>query len=161
MEHEARIVVDRPLSVTYNQWTQFEDFPQFMEGVNRVQQLDDASTEWAVEIAGVEKTFTADIVDQRPDQHIGWRSRTEPIHEGRVDFTQKPDGTEVALWMNFEPEGFVEAAGDKLGFVQRRVEGDLGRFKEFIESREAPTGAWRGTVDDGRTGGPGSSAPVT
>ena len=146
MEHQARTLVDRPVSTVYNQWTQFEAFPEFMEGVNRVQQLDDSTTQWDVEVAGVKRSFVADIVDQQPDQRIRWASRDEPKNEGEVRFTPHGTETEVTLWMKFEPEGVIEKAGDKLGFVQHRVEGDLDRFKSFIESRPIPTGAWRGNV---------------
>ena len=149
MEHEARTLVDRPVSTVYDQWTQFESFPRFMEGVSRVKQLDDSSTRWDVEIGGVERSFVADIVEQKPDDHIRWESRTDPSHQGEVRFFPRGDSTEVSLWMNFEPEGWVEKAGDSLGFVQRRVEGDLGRFKSFIEDRASATGAWRGSVSDG------------
>ena len=148
MDHSARTLVERPVSTVYNQWTQFETFPEFMEGVNNVQQLDDSTTRWDVEIGGVERSFIADIVEQKPDDHIRWETRTEPSHQGEVRFVPQGDGTEVTLWMNFEPEGWVEKAGDSLGFVQHRVEGDLERFKSFIEDRSSETGAWRGSVSD-------------
>jgi uncharacterized membrane protein len=151
MEHQARTLVDRPVSTVYNQWTQFETFPEFMEGVNSVQQLDDSTTRWDVEVAGVKRSFVADIVDQQPDQRIRWASREQPVNEGEVRFTPHGAETEVTLWMNFEPEGVVEKAGDKLGLVQHRVEGDLERFKSFIESRPIPTGAWRGNLPDDPT----------
>lgn len=154
MEHQARTLVDRPVSTVYNQWTQFETFPQFMEGVNRVQQLDDSTTQWDVEIAGVKRSFIADIVDQRPDEVIRWVTRDEPQHEGEVLFAPHGPETEVALRLRFEPEGLTEQVADKVGFVKHRVEGDLDRFKSFIEDRPLPTGAWRGTVADG------SSAPT-
>ncbi len=146
MEHQARTLVDRPVSTVYNQWTQFETFPEFMEGVNSVQQLDDSTTRWDVEIAGVKRSFVADIVDQQPDERIRWASREEPLNEGEVRFSPRGDETEVTLWMKFEPEGVIEKAGDKLGFVQHRVEGDLDRFKSFIEGRPIATGAWRGNL---------------
>jgi uncharacterized membrane protein len=151
MEHEAHTVVDQPVSMVYNQWTQFETFPEFMEGVTRVVQLDDASTRWDVEVGGVERSFVADIVEQTPDDHIRWETRTTPVQQGAVRFAPRGDSTEVALWMNFEPQDWVEKAGDGLGFVQRRVEGDLKRFKEFIERRGSETGAWRGSVDEAAT----------
>jgi uncharacterized membrane protein len=151
MEHKARTLVDRPVSTVYNQWTQFESFPEFMEGVNNVRQLDDTTTQWDVEIAGVRRSFTADIVVQDPDQQIRWASRDEPVHQGQVSFEPRGAETEVSLWMKFEPEGVVEKAADSLGFVQRRVEGDLDRFKSFIESRAIPTGAWRGNVPEDPT----------
>jgi uncharacterized membrane protein len=151
MEHEAQTRVERPLPTVYNQWTQFEAFPMFMEGVKSVRQLDDSTTEWDVEIAGVERHFTADIVAQHPDQLIRWRTRDEPVHEGEVSFHPAGDGTDVRLWMSFEPEGFTEQVADKLGFVKGRVEGDLERFKSFIEDREQSTGAWRGNLPEDPT----------
>lgn len=152
MEHQARTLVDRPVSTVYDQWTQFEAFPAFMDGVNRVQQLDDTTTQWDVEIAGVKRSFVADIVEQRPDQKIRWATRDEPAHEGEVRFESRDGETEVSLWMSFEPDGWLEKAGDKLGFVQHRVEGDLDRFKSFIEERTTATGAWRGSLPDGTSG---------
>ena len=146
MEHQARTLVDRPVSTVYNQWTQFESFPQFMEGVKSVRQIGDSTTQWDVEIGGVERSFTADIISQHPDQEIRWVTRDEPVHEGQVFFEPRGAETEVSLWMRFEPEGFVEKSGDALGFVQRRVQGDLDRFKSFIENRPNPTGAWRGNI---------------
>jgi uncharacterized membrane protein len=146
MQHEARTLVDRPVSTVYNQWTQFETFPEFMEGVNQVKQLDDTTTQWDVEIAGVKRSFIADIVEQQPDRQIRWMTRDEPAHLGEVRFEPHGGETEVSLRMSFAPEGWVEKAGDKLGFVQSRVEGDLERFKSFIENRPIPTGAWRGEV---------------
>lgn len=153
MEHQASALIERPISTVYNQWTQFESFPQFMEGVNQVKQLDDTTTQWDVEIAGVNRQFTADIVTQEPDRRIRWVTRDEPAHEGQVSFQPRGTGTEVTLAMSFEPQGVVEKAGDALGFVQRRVEGDLERFKSFIEERDHATGAWRRGIQAGSTEG--------
>ena len=161
MEHQARTLVDRPVSTVYNQWTQFESFPQFMEGVNSVRQIDDTTTQWDVEVAGVKRSFTADIVVQEPDQQIRWVSRDEPVHQGGVFFEPHGTETEVSLWMKFEPEGVVEKAGDALGFVQRRVEGDLDRFKSFIEDRELPTGAWRGNLPEDPATSAHAAVPTT
>ncbi len=161
MEHEAHTRVERPVSTVYNQWTQFESFPEFMQGVNKVTQLDPATTEWDVEIAGVQRGFTADIIDQQPDRLIHWRSRTEPMHEGRVSFTPEGDATDVRLWLNFEPDGVIEQLGDKLGFVQGRVEGDLDRFKHFIEQRGDATGAFRDSMPAGDIDSSALDSPVT
>lgn len=161
MEHEAHTRVERPVSTVYNQWTQFESFPAFMQGVNKVRQLDPATTGWDVEIAGVERAFIADIVEQQPDRLIHWRSRTEPMHQGRVSFTAEGDATDVSLWLSFEPDGIVEQLGDKLGFVQSRVEGDLDRFKTFIERRENETDAWRGSIPANPDQVAGLDSPVT
>jgi len=132
----------------YNQWTQFEDFPKFMEGVEAVEQLDDRHTRWKVDIAGVDREFEAEITEQTPDQRIAWRSRTGVDQGGVVTFHPLDDEhTRVTLQMALEPEGAIEQIGDKMGIVSRRVEGDLKRFKEFIEERGSETGAWRGEID--------------
>lgn len=132
----------------YNQWTQFEDFPKFMEGVEAVEQLDDRHTRWKVDIAGVDREFEAEITEQTPDQRIAWRSRTGVDQGGVVTFHPLDDEhTRVTLQMALEPEGAVKQIGDKMGIVSRRVEGDLKRFKEFIEERGSETGAWRGEID--------------
>jgi len=144
---KASIDVDVPVSTAYNQWTQFESFPEFMEGVDRVEQLDDTRTRWVTVIGGVKREFEAEIVDQRPDQRIAWRSIDEPRQAGIVAFEPLgPNKTRIDLVMEFAPEGVVEQAGDKLGVVERRVKGDVERFKRFIESRGRETGAWRGEV---------------
>ncbi len=161
-EHSGKVMVDRPLSSVYNQWTQFADFPQFMEGVKSVEQVDDSTTKWNVEVGGVEREFVADIVDQTPDQSIHWKSRTEPFHEGRVMFrADGKDATEVNLWMMFDPQGIVETVGDKLGFVGRRVQGDLERFKAFSESHDHETGAWRDKIRHGETTSADTTAAET
>ncbi|HEX6299785.1 MAG TPA: SRPBCC family protein [Acidimicrobiia bacterium] len=132
----------------YNQWTQFEEFPKFMEGVEAIEQLDDRHTRWSVDIAGIDREFEAEITEQTPDQRIAWRSRTGVDQGGVVTFHPLDDEhTRVTLQMALEPEGAVEQIGDKMGVVSRRVEGDLKRFKEFIEERGSETGAWRGDID--------------
>jgi uncharacterized membrane protein len=142
------IDVDRDVRTVYNQWTQFEEFPRFMEGVDRVQQIDDRHLHWEVDIVGVDREFDAEITEQTPDQRIAWRSRTGVDQGGVVTFHPLNDEqTRVTLQLTFEPEGLVEQAGDTLGLVAARVKGDLKRFKEFIESRGSETGAWRGEVD--------------
>lgn len=145
---EKSLTVDVPVSTAYNQWTQFEEFPRFMEGVEKVEQIDDRHIRWHVDIAGVAREFEAEITEQTPDQRIAWRSRTGVDQGGVVTFHALNDEeTRVTLQMDFDPEGFVEQVGDKLGVVSRRVKGDLERFKEFIEGRGSETGAWRGEVD--------------
>lgn len=144
------IDVEVPVRVAYDQWTQFEQFPRFMDGVKRVQQLNDTTLEWTAEINGVERSWQAEISEQEPDQVIAWRSTSGAKNDGRVSF--EPLGgnrTRVTLELEVEPEGAIEKAGDALGFVERQVEGDLRRFKEFIESRGTPTGGWRGEVEGG------------
>jgi uncharacterized membrane protein len=144
------VEVDVPVTTAYNQWTQFEDFPRFMEGVESVRQLDDKTLEWKAEIAGVERSWRAEIVDQIPDRRISWRSTSGTRNNGIVTFEQLGDSrTRVNSEIDVDPEGVVENVGDALGILDRRVDGDLKRFKEFIESRGQESGAWRGEVKQG------------
>ena len=138
------ITVDRPVRTVYNQWTQFEEFPEFMEGVEQVEQLDDTHLRWTTSIGLVERQFEAVIDEQIPDQIIGWRAEGDVTHAGKVTFKAvDADRTEVAVNMAWEPESFAEKVADFTGLTKRRVQGDLKRFKEFIESRPAETGAHR------------------
>ncbi|WP_102191953.1 SRPBCC family protein [Microbacterium aurantiacum] len=146
------IEVDVPIRTAYEQWTQFESFPEYLSGVEDVTQLDDTTTHWIVNIGGVRREFDARIVDQVPDDHVVWRSLNEVAHEGRVSFRPDPEGgTHVELSMKWEPEGFVEKAGAALHIDDMVVKRDLQRFKEFIEERHTPTGAWRGEIHGGTT----------
>ena len=139
--------VDVPVRTAYDQWTQFESFPMFMEGVEKVEQLDDTTLRWTAEIAGQKRTWKARITEQVPDQRIAWTSTEGAKNAGVVTFHRIDDGkTRVTLQLDVDPEGPVENIGDALGFVQRRAKGDMERFKEFIEGRGTETGAWRGTV---------------
>ena len=156
---EKSIDVEVPLSTAYDQWTQFEDFPRFMEGVEQVRQVDDKHLHWKAEIAGVVREWDAEIVDQTPDQQITWHSLDGTDNKGTVLFTPSDAGTRVTLRLDFHPEGLVEKAGDVLHVVERRVDGDLHRFKDFVEHRGAPTGTWRGEVKptgEVRPDGPGT-----
>jgi len=145
---EKSIEVEVPVTTAYNQWTPFEEFPRFMEGVKEVKQLDDKRLHWKAEIAGVEREWDARITEQEPDMRIAWRSEGGADNGGVVTFHKLDDArTKVMLQVEFEPEGLVEEVGDKLGFVSRRASGDLERFKEFIEERGRETGAWRGRVE--------------
>ena len=141
------------VSTAYNQWTQFESFPQFMEGVEEIRQIDDTHTHWVTNIAGVTREFDATITEQNPDERVAWRSDEGPNHAGVITFHRIDDTTtRVTAQMDIEPEGFAENAADKLGILDRRVKGDMRRFREFIESRSGrETGAWRGEVQ--RPGG--------
>ncbi len=144
---QKSIDVQVPIHTAYNQWTQFESFPNFMEGVQEVRQLSDTRTHWKTKIGGATREFDAEIVDQEPDQRIAWRPVQGPNQGGVVTF--QPEGTDrtrVALMMDFTPSDTTEKIGDATNMIERRVEGDLKRFKEFIESRGSETGAWRGTV---------------
>lgn len=147
---EKSVTVDVPVRTAYDQWTQFESFPQFMEGVESVQQRGDTHLHWHANIAGVDREWEAEIVDQTPDERISWRATDGTTNHGTVSFASE-DGTRsrVTLRLEFEPEGIVEKSGDALNVVDRRVAGDLERFKEFIESRGTETGAWRGDVNPG------------
>ena len=128
-----QIDVAQPIRTVYDQWTQFEAFPQFMEGVEQVRQLDDRRLEWKVELGGAEREFSAEISDQIPDQLVAWRAVGDTGHSGRVTFDKvDEESTRVHLEMEYEPEGFAEKAGDKLGIVERRVSGDHQRFKDYI-----------------------------
>ncbi|MCA2207882.1 MULTISPECIES: SRPBCC family protein [Nocardia] len=137
-----------PVATAYNQWTQFESFPQFMHGVDRIEQLDDTHTRWTVDIAGATRTFDATITEQHPEERIAWKSDDGPQHAGVVTFHRLDDSTtRVTVQMDIDPEGFVENIADKTGVLDRRIKGDVRRFKDFIESRGSETGAWRGDVD--------------
>ena len=144
---EEGIEVNVPVRTAYNQWTQFEDFPRFMEGVERVVQLDDTHLSWRANIGGATRDWTSEITEQIPDNRIAWRSTSGPRNAGVITFHRLSDEhSRVMLQLEYEPEGFTENAGDALGIVRRRVRGDLERFKEFIEHRGTETGAWRGQV---------------
>jgi len=145
---EESIEVGVPVRVAYNQWTQFEEFPRFMDGVEQVKQLDDTHLHWVAEIAGQRKEWDAEITQQEPDQRVAWTSTNGDWNGGAVDFHRVDDRTtRVTLTMDIKPDGVVERVGDAVGVPDRQVEGDLDRFKEFIESRGAATGAWRGSVE--------------
>lgn len=144
---EQSIKVNVPVNTAYNQWTQFESFPEFMEGVKDVQQKDDAHLHWVADIGGMEKEWDAEITTQVPDERIGWRSTSGPRNEGVVTFQQVDDNTtNINLHMHYEPEEAAEEIGDATGALSARVEADLERFKQFIESRGEATGAWRGNI---------------
>ena len=144
---EQSIEVNVPVRTAYNQWTQFEDFPHFMEGVEKVIQQDDVTLHWVAEILGQEREWDAKITEQIPDERVAWTNIDGATNAGVVTFHKIDDNTtRVMLQMEFDPEGFKEKAADALGLVKGRVKGDLDRFKSFIESRGQETGAWRGEV---------------
>jgi uncharacterized membrane protein len=152
---EKSIDVHVPVNVAYNQWTQFEEFPRFMEGVKQVRQLDDTRLHWVAEVAGKTEEWDAEITEQTPDQRIAWTNTTGARNAGVVTFHHiDDDTTRVMLQLEYEPEGVVENVGSALGFVGRRVEGDLERFKEFIEAQGRETGTWRGDVEQRTVGEP-------
>ncbi|HEX6005990.1 MAG TPA: SRPBCC family protein [Burkholderiales bacterium] len=147
---EKTVEVQCPLSRVYNQWTQFESFPRFMEGVEDVKQTDDTHLHWRADIAGVDREWDAEITEQIPDRKIAWRSISGPGNGGTVTFQQiDPQRTRVTLRMEYDPKGFVENTANMLGVIDRRIEGDMKRFRDFIEERGQETGAWRGDVSGG------------
>ncbi len=136
-----------PVRTAYNQWTQFEEFPRFMEGVRAVHQTDDRHLHWRADIGGKEEAWDAEIIHQEPDSRIAWRNTSGPYNAGLVTFQPDGGGTRLTLRIDYEPSGILEKIGDALGFVSRRVEGDLERFKRFIEERGEATGTWRGEIN--------------
>ena len=152
---EKSIDVNVPISTAYNQWTQFESFPQFMGGIDKIEQKDDTHTHWDVSIGGVKREFDAEIVEQHPDQRIAWKSLDDkegPNHAGAVSFVKVSDSsTRVVLQMDWEPEGVVEKIGSAIGVDERQVDKDLKKFKELIESNGFEQGAWRGEVEQPTT----------
>jgi uncharacterized membrane protein len=145
---EESIEVDVPVRAVYNQWTQFEDFPHFMTGVESVTQLDDTHLHWKTKIAGVEREYDAEITEQHPDERVAWRSVDGKTNAGVVTFHHLSDTrTKVMVQIDWEPDGLVEKAGSAVGADDRRVSADLHKFKEFIEARGTATGAWRGDVE--------------
>lgn len=141
------IDVNVPTTIVYNQWTQFETFPRFMEGVREVKQLDDRRLHWRAEVWGKEEEWDAEILEQVPDKRIAWRSITGAANAGVVTFHPiTPESSRVMIRMDYDPKGIIEQVGDSLGLLTKRVESDLGRFKEFIEARGHETGAWRGEI---------------
>jgi uncharacterized membrane protein len=148
---QESIDVQVPLSTVYNQWTQFEEFPQFMEGVRSVTQLDDTHLRWVAEAGGQEHEWTAEITEQHPDERVAWKAIEGHGNSGVVTFHRLGAGeTRVTVQMEHETEGMMEALGSALGADSRRVQGDLERFKDLIEGRGAESGAWRGEVERGR-----------
>ncbi len=144
------VEVEVPVTTAYNQWTQFEDFPLFMEGVDHVQQFEDARLHWVATIAGRTAEWDAKILEQHPDRQISWISEDGKDTRGTVSFEARgPSMTRIRLSMSYQPDGPAEAIGSAAGLDKRRVRGDLERFKELIESRGAETGAWRGEVSAG------------
>jgi uncharacterized membrane protein len=153
---EKTFEIDVPVRTVYNQWTQFEDFPRFMDGVKEVRQLDDTHLHWRASIAGKEKEWDAEITEQVPDQRIAWRSTSGALNAGTVRFEPLNKGrTRVMLSMEYEPEGVVEKAGDAVGVFSHKVESAVEKFKHLVEKRGVESGAWRGEVHGGTTTAPG------
>jgi hemerythrin superfamily protein len=144
------VTVDVPVNLAYNQWTQFEEFPEFMDGVVSVEQVTDSRLHWVAEVAGVRREWDAEILEQQPDRKVAWAATEGATNAGAVYFESvEPGRTRVRLELEYEPEGLVEKVGDALGLVERQAKNDLARFKAFIEDRDVPTGGWRGQVSPG------------
>jgi uncharacterized membrane protein len=144
------IEVEVPVKTAYNQWTQFEEFPKLMEGVESVKQLDDTHLRWVAEVGGNRREWQAEIVEQQPDKRIAWRATDEIGPNGIVEFEPLgEDKTLVTVEMAYEPEGLTEQLGSAVGIDSRQVKADLERFKKLIESRGVESGAWRGEVRAG------------
>jgi uncharacterized membrane protein len=148
---EASVDVEVPVRMAYNQWTQFESFPRFMDSVIRVDRLQSTMTHWVTRCGGVSREFDAEIMEQRPDEHLAWRSLDTPCHSGTVTFLPRGDDlTRVTVSVEFAPQGIVERAGHASGAVRRMVQADLNSFKDFIEGQGCETGGWRGSIGAGR-----------
>ncbi len=144
---KASVDVNVPVSTAYNQWTQFEDFPKFMDSVHEIRQLDDTHLHWRADVAGKEEEWDAEITEQIPDKRIAWRSTSGIPNAGVVTFHRLSDSkTRVTLQMEYEPQGMDEQIGDAIGLVKRQAQNNLKRFKELLEARGTETGAWRGSV---------------
>ena len=156
---EQEIEVEVPVSTAYNQWTQFEEFPSFMEGVDEVKQLDDTLLHWAATVAGKKAEWDAKILEQEPDRRITWESVDGKQTRGTVTFEQAGAGsrTRIRLNMSYRPEGMTEKVGSAVGLDERRVRGDLERFRELIEAQQVESGAWRDKVEGGRRTTAGST----
>ena len=144
---EQSIDVNVPVSTAYNQWTQFESFPEFMGGVEEVHQLSEDMTHWRTTVGGVEREFDAAITEQLPEERVAWRSVDGKTHGGVVTFHRlSADTTRIMVQIDWDAESLTEKAGALVGADDMQVKKDLGRFKEFIESRGTETGAWRGEI---------------
>jgi uncharacterized membrane protein len=149
---EKSVEVECPVSTAYNQWTQFEEFPKFMDGVREVRQLDDTHLHWSAEVWGKDEEWDAEITEQVPDRRISWRSTSGATNAGTVRFDSlAPDRTRVHLLMAFQPQGALEKAGEMIGAMNSQIERSLESFKSFIEQSGLETGEWRGRVSQGQT----------
>ena len=141
--------VNVPVSVAYNQWTQFESFPHFLDEVVSITQIDDTHNHWVVNVGGAEREFDAEITEQHPDERVAWRSvGGETEHAGVVTFHKLDENTtRVTAQIDWDPQGLLEKLGSLVGAGSHAVKKDLDNFKKFIEGRGGETGAWRGDVD--------------
>ena len=147
---KATIDVNVPVSTAYNQWTQFTEFPKFMDGIESVTQLDDTHLRWAANVNGARRDWDAEIVEQVPDRKVAWRATSGNGPNGIVNFeVLGPESTLVTVEMSYEPDGLMEQLGAKVGLDSRQVASDLKQFKQLVETMGAETGAWRGEVHAG------------
>lgn len=143
---EESVDVAVPVRAAYNEWTQFEEFPQFMRGVDRIEQSTETRTHWKTSIAGVKREFEAEIIEQHPDESIAWSSTGKPLQAGVINFHRLgPEHTRVMLRMDYEPEGLTERAADRLGIIRHRIKRDLEGFKQYVEAHGGTRG-WRGEI---------------
>ena len=116
---EQSIDVDVPVQTAYNQWTQFEEFPAFMEGIEQVRQLDDTHLHWVAEVGGKREEWDAEITEQHPDHRVAWTATSGKGNAGVVTFHRIADEqTRVMVQMDWEPEGATEQVGADAGHGQ-------------------------------------------
>ena len=146
---EQSIDIDVPVSIAYNQWTQFESFPMFMDGVERVEQKSDTELHWVAEVAGTKREWDAKITEQHPDHRVAWKAVDQDGPDGVVTFHKLDDSrTRVMVQMDYQPDGIKESVGSVVGVDDRRVKKDLESFKEMIETSGRETGGWRGDIEN-------------
>jgi uncharacterized membrane protein len=158
---EESVEVEAPVRAVYDQWTQFEEFPRFMEGIEEVRQLDDAHLRWVASIGGARREWEAEISEQRPDERVAWHSRGGKPNGGVVTFHRLADDrSKVMVQLEFEPQGLRERVGHAVGADERRVRRDLQAFKRLVEADGRQSGGWRGEIDHGTvtTPDPGEGA---
>ncbi len=145
------IDVEVPVRTAYDQWTQFESFPEFLDEVESITQIDDTHTHWMVNVGGATREFDAEITEQHPDERVAWKSTGgDTEHAGVVTFHKLDDKTtRVTVQLDWAPEGLLEKLGALVGAGSHAVKKDLQNFKEFIEGRGVETGSWRGAVEAG------------
>jgi uncharacterized membrane protein len=151
MPIQQGVSVAVPLKTAYNQWTQFESWPEFMHRLESVEQVDDATVAFTTKVWGIRKRFLAKIVEQRPDQRIEWNAEQGLSHTGVVTFHRLSDRlTQIEVDLDLEPHGLLEKAGRGLRFAKRAIRGDLHRFKAFVELTDETPRGWRGTISEGK-----------
>ena len=158
--------VNVPVSRAYDQWTQFESFPQFMNGVESVTQTDDRRTHWVTKIRGTRREFDAEITEQHPDERIAWKSVAgDTGHAGVVTFERLGDAqTRVTIQLSWVPESAMEKVGSAVHLDNHQIKADTERFKQVIEDhRGTETGVYHGgrTAPGTQPNGQTAAAPVS